>query len=610
MRAIALGTFTLLAAAASLSAHGGQYRGPTTSAGARDNVPVVGTWQGWWETRREPLMRERTAPTGPITGSDDLHLGVRRGEGAPSPLVVTDVDRRDRIVPALLAMLADSSSRDVQTACLIALAKLGLDAPKASLEDVLVPWLANDDMEVRETAALALGIGGRPTAAPLLLALLRDDAEGRKLVAAGSVPDRTRTFAVYALALVARRNGTTAMQQQAADAFWTLIKTPATGTRDLRVAAVLGLGALRDPARPEGKRLAWQTVEDLLAWLGRDLGAGEEFVQAQAPLAIARLLGRGDSPVHQRCKRVFVAMLTADSPRGNALLQSAAIALGVLSNPAETAADDAPVSAALRAAYARGAEPHVRLFAVEALARIGGDANRAWLMREYARGNKPMEKPWLAIALGMFAHERAVAGAVDDDIARLLFDELSAAGNEDLRAPLALGFGLTRDRSRGPQLEALLAARAENERSAGYLCTAVGLVGNPAAIPRLRELMETSVRRPFVMQAAAIALGQLGDGEVTARLVKKLTETESAASLVALAAAIGRIGDRRAVEPLLDVLGKKDVPALARAFAIAALGWIADKDPQPWNLPFAEDANFAVEVDTLSNGSTGILDIL
>jgi len=613
MRQLLLCASTVLLLAVPALAHGGQYRGPTTDGVARDNMPDPASWQGWWENNREPHLRRRTAPAKPVAPVTGVPSDAPGTADEPWPFRVTDLDLRDRIVPALLAALAETRSRDVQTACMIALAKIGRDGPGLTLESVLLPRLQRDDQEVRETAALALGIAGRPADAPHLLALLRDDADGRKLVGAALVPERVRAFATYGLALVARRSGEAALQQRAADAFWALLKVPASGAsaaRDLRVAAVLGLGAMHDPANSVGKRLAWQIVDDMLVWLGREQGPGEEFVQAQVPIAIARLLGRGDSATHQRCKRAFVKLLTASSPRGNPLLQSAAIALGAMALPAEQCADDAEVATALRDAYDRGAEANVLMFAVMALGRIGGDANRKWLLTAYANGNKLKEKPWLALALGVLAQGRALSGAVDAEVARLLLVELGAASGEDLRAALALAVGLARERSASPKVRAMLTERAENERTAGYLCTSLGLLGDPAAIPDLVAVIGRALRRPFVLQAAALACNQLGDDEIITRLVTMLGESESVVTLSGLANAIGRSRDRRAIEPLLALLAKKDLPQLGRAFAVAALGWLGDENPLPWNQPFAVDANFACQIDTLSNGTTGILDIL
>jgi hypothetical protein len=49
---------------------------------------------------------------------------------------------------------------------------------------------------------------------------------------------------------------------------------------------------------------------------------------------------------------------------------------------------------------------------------------------------------------------------------------------------------------------------------------------------------------------------------------------------------------------------------LARAFAGAALGSVGDKDTYPWNARISADTNYMATVDTLTNGATGVLDIL
>lgn len=600
----------LLAFSSSAFAHGGQYRGPTP-AGPRDTVPIPASWQAFWECNREPLVRVPTIPApAPDTGGDNYFLGARRA-GADLPAhAVTPIDRRDQIVPALLAAIASDRHRDLQTACLMALAKLGLDGDGVPLLPVLRERLARDDQEVRETAALALGLAGRAEALPLLQTLLEGKQAARELLGGAVVSERVRTFAVYGMALLARRLDESAMQQAIYQQLWALLQSREATSRDLRVAAVLGIGALRPNDSPGSKRLAWIAAEDLLGWLQKDLGAGEAFVQAQAPLAMARLLGRGDSTAHQRCKREFAAMLTASSRRHNPLLQSAAIALGAMTLPAEVSPEDAPHSAALRLAYERGYEEHVRMFAVMGLGRIGGTANRKWLLEAYAKGNKMVEKPWLAVALGLLAFDRAIAGAPDVEIGELLLKELEDASLEDLRAPLAIAVGLTRHRPGAVRLRAVLQARLDNERIAGYLCTSLGLLGDPGSVPLLAEILQASKRRPWVLQAAAMALHQLGDAEVTSRLVAMMANSDGAATLVAIASAIGRIGDRRAIAPLVVQLANKDQPTLTRAFTAAALGWVGDKERTAWNEIFAVDANFATGIDTLSNGTTGILDIL
>src|SRR5690606_25758543 len=147
------------------------------------------------------------------------------------------------------------------------------------------------------------------------------------------------------------------------------------------------------------------------------------------------------------------------------------IALGAMALPAERCADDAAASRALQHAYESGREEHVRMFSVMALARIGGEGNRAWLLQAYVRGNKTMEKPWLAVALGVHAAASADRGEVDEGIAKLLLAELEAASHEDMKTPLVIAVGLTRYRLAAPTVLAMLQAHSENERIAGYLCT-------------------------------------------------------------------------------------------------------------------------------------------
>tara|TARA_R110002094_G_scaffold174829_4_gene155507 strand:+ start:1434 stop:3359 length:1926 start_codon:yes stop_codon:yes gene_type:complete len=595
-----------------LPAHGGQYRQPTPGAGARDVVATPATWRTWWDGNKEGYLRRAIAQSNPVTtGSDDFYLGRRR----PGPVVdiqaVTREDRLSRIVPALAALMANESGRDVQSACLIALGKVGLDAPGIDLDALLSTRIDRANQEIREAAVLALGITGRTKPVARLLSLIRDEPAGRKLVGKSKVDVRVRTFATYGLALIARRSGDAKLQVKVYQVLSSLLYDTKQKSRDLRVAAVLGIGILRaDSSGSAGKMLAWRAVEDLLAWFEKDFGSGEEFLQGQAPISIARLLGRGTSRLHQRCKEVFVKELTKSSHRGNAILHGAAIALGMMSVSEAEHAEDAIVSQALRKAYGRGLEQHVRMFSVIALAQIGGKANRDWLMHAYPKGNKTMEKGWLAIALGVLSADSARRGSVDEQAAVMLLDELVTASHEDLRTPLAIAVGLTGHKPAAPALLRMLADRADNETFAAYLCTSLGLLGDAKSIPGLLKVLESSKRRPFVMQQCAIALGQLGDREISQRLVTMLGANDSVAVLASIAIAIARIGDRRTIDSLIQATKDKDMPTLGRAFAAAALGSVGDKDLLPWNHALSQNANYVDAVDTLTNGSTGVLDIL
>ena len=622
-------------------AHGGQYRGPGTPVvppvggpggdtprtggpggptAPSPGTPMTGAgpgisddtgWQVWWELNKDPFVQQdTTSQIGAATGSDDFYLGRRRAEAAVDRLLPTPAELTDRVVPALVALLESESHRDVQTACLMALGKIGLDGPGVELEKVLSARLARDDQEVRETAALALGASGRRAALPILLALVGDAPEGRRLCERDKVGERTRAFAAYGLGLLALHSDALAEKQTVHDALVGLLRDPEVKSRDLRTAAINGLGLLCDPSQAAHKRLAWLTVDELLAWYQLDLGRGDELVQAHAPVAIGRLLGRGSSQLHQRCKQHFLSVLGASNRRSNAILQSAVLALGMLSLTAAEHGDDLAVAKGLQACWEKGVDRQARYFAVMAMGRIGGAANRAWLLETYRRAGKSIERPWLAMALGLIAAQGLARGEVDAALAELLLDDLPDAPKPYAQSALAIAVGLTGHSASAPTMQRLLGESEHDETSAGYFCVGLAMLGDRAAVTLLTDILERSRRRPFLLLQAAVGLGRLGDRAANDRLLAMLKESESIAVLAAAANAIGQIGDRRAIEPLLALMRDESLSKLARAFVAAALGGIGARSPLPWNLPLSRDSNYATVTDTLANGSTGVLDIL
>ncbi|MBL8737412.1 MAG: HEAT repeat domain-containing protein [Planctomycetes bacterium] len=636
VRAGANAALVLATTALSLSAHGGQYRGPGAPgpgvpgipgrpAPGMPTMPGPGTpttgsvavssdetsWQVWWEFNKDEFLQVGgIAELLATTGDDDFYIGPGRTGQPVDTLQPTTADVRDRIVPALAQLLERDNNRDVQSACAIALGKLGADAPGFDLEKALAALLARSDQEVRESAVLALGIAGRDASLPLLVALLRDQPAGRKAVGREQVGDRTRAFAAYGLGLMARQSADPARKTEVRDALLATLQDKAVDQRDLRVAIVNGLGVLvADPDASAHKRLAWETAEWLEEFFRRDLGRGEEAVQAQAAVAIGRLLGRGDSQVHLRMKETFVAELDARKRRGNAIQQAAVLALGMLCQSRERTSRDGPFSDALQQFHGKGVDQLARHLAGIALGRIGGETNRAWLLEAFARGNRYIERPWLALALGLQAAQAARTGTPDEALARLLLGELDSA-KSDAAAALAVAIGLTGRRSAVPALLRQLRTYEADEVVAGYTAVGLALLGDPSTASTLTAVMERSKRRPFLLQQSAIALGRVGDRQATERLLAMLRNENGTAVLAAVASAIGQIGDRRAIDRLIELTRDAEVTKLGRAFVAAALGGVGDRRIVPWNEPLSRDSRYGEPVDTLTNGSTGVLDIL
>jgi hypothetical protein len=162
------------------------------------------------------------------------------------------------------------------------------------------------------------------------------------------------------------------------------------------------------------------------------------------------------------------------------------------------------------------------------------------------------------------------------------------------------------------ELEALLARYKQRDEFAGYLCVSLALMGSNRSMDTIRSVVNMAIRRPALLQQAAIALGKLGDKSVTTDLQQMLHDNNhnNVAKLSAIASALGYIGDKRTIDPLVKLLHNESITPLSRAFAAVALGGVADKEPLPWNSKISVDMNYRAAVETLTNHVSGILDIL
>tara|TARA_R110002094_G_scaffold104568_1_gene103891 strand:+ start:2472 stop:3179 length:708 start_codon:yes stop_codon:yes gene_type:complete len=211
--------FCVALLAASLNAHGGQYRGPgdvvppggggrtgrpsgpttggpagpTTGGPAGPSAPApagpatggppgpggnapggpstggrgtrIGSdltrWAFWWEFNKDPFIRLKEAiqEGRPETGSDEFYLGSTRKK-VTARHIPTKEDKLD-ILATLRRVLQSTNNKDIISACMIAMAKVGMDHPNFKLKDVFKPYLKSKNQEIRETAAISLGIAAQ-----------------------------------------------------------------------------------------------------------------------------------------------------------------------------------------------------------------------------------------------------------------------------------------------------------------------------------------------------------------------------------------------------------------------------------------------------------------
>ncbi|MCA8964138.1 MAG: hypothetical protein H6838_17085 [Planctomycetes bacterium] len=585
-------------------------------------------WDIWWEMNKNPYLRLREAVhRGPVqTGDDDYWLGPGRRHVAQDLLAPTQQQILDEILPALKKAMDSTSQRDITSSCMVAMAKIGQNHPTFRLVDVFAPRLRENDQEVRETAALALGIAGiaGQEELDLLIGLANDDAVGKR-ASGGQVNDRTRAFALYGLGLVSHATSNSQVKRKAFAALRGVLADDSVGNRNVKVAAILGMSLLNlDPAASDDQAILAEALGALEDYYQLELGPGQQLIQAHCPTAIVRLIGR-DHARADYFKELFAADLQGKGKRKRSshdIARSCALALGQMAKPCEDKDDaahpDNRYSRLLLDTYFDHRDQQTRYFALLALGQIGGELNRQRLLREFDKGSKSLEKPWAALALGVFTfakHERQLVAqepiAAESEIGATLHRCFKEGKDPNLRAALAVALGLTRTTAAAPDLRQMLIAAQHQEQLAGYLCIGLALMKDHASVPLIRTIITNSGRRSTLLQQAAIALGKLGDKQVADQLQAMLCDGEpNLAKLAAVASALGFIGDRRTVKPLLKMLFDDQLGALSRAFAAVALGGVADRELLPWNTKISRNLNYRAAVETLTNQQSGLLDIL
>jgi len=626
-----------------------------TTAGL-DSGPDTTQWQYWWGFNKEPYLdlKAHVHAGLPLTGSDDFFLGAGQREFsrdtmAPSPVVV-----RERIAPALLRALREERSTDILDACLIAVAKIGEERDEggtAPLAAAIRPFQADAKVQLSETAAVALGILADDSKenVELLRALLEDRSAGllreHGIAMGGAVPTRTRAFAAFGLGLI----GNTARDEMRARIVEALIgflegdaRTQASA--DVAVACLTSLGLTPLPVdlaagpvdvsdgwtRPEVVVSLADQVRYLMSFYEDRDGRGF-LVRAHVPTAVGRLLAAApdDSWLRDAVIARFVADLDEFSGEAREVQQSCVQALGQLAD-----CDDDPGDVRIRAALmaiADGslADQQARNYALIALGRAGGRAGhgagdpfaalagparanpRSFLIGKLARA-KSAARPWAALALAVLERSRIDAGRQPSaDVRAALRTALKDARSPVEIGGLAVAVGIAQDAAAGEVLRAQLKRTADDE-ARGFCALALGLVGDQAAVQSIEELIAKAKYRPHLLKAGAIGLGLLGDKAIVPELVSMLEQASALSAQAAIASALGFIGDERSVDPLIALLADEAKTDLARGFAAAALGIVADKERLPWNTKIAVGVNYTANTATLTlpQNGTGILDLL
>src|SRR5262249_8503101 len=136
-------------------------KGPTTPRGIHIEDDAT-SWEFWWELNKDPYIGLKEAVRMGLVQSGSDEDWLRRARfAARDSLRPSDQEIQDHVLPALKKALDSTVNRDIASACMVAMAKIGKDHPDFTLFDkVFAKYLPSNDQEVREVAALAIGIAG------------------------------------------------------------------------------------------------------------------------------------------------------------------------------------------------------------------------------------------------------------------------------------------------------------------------------------------------------------------------------------------------------------------------------------------------------------------
>ena len=457
------------------------------------------------------------------------------------------------VVPDLARLLDDPEVRDAATAAIQQITRNQEDAliealtsADPAIRAAVLPvahtlraaaavrlLLGDDDPEIRADACQVLARIGDTAAVPLLFAALGDanPSVGHAAVAAIQslgVPDTAGR------AIAALREG-----------------TPVVRRHTLRIIAYMGFAEAFEPVLE-----AVDDPDPRIAELA--VGALGAMVDPRVDPAFARLAG-------DRRERVRAATMRAAGHRGDAG------ALGVLEiGLADAAAwvryyacqglgrigDGAPPTAALVIGRLSDPTPHVRIAAIEALARIATPV--AWHALCAAIRSTDLDEQRAALA-SMALRPR------DEALAFLLEGARSPDGATRLIALSGL--------ARRPEADAVaaLAAAASGEDPA-LREAALSLLGDRDDPPATAALIELGLAMSLDHPVHS-TLSRPGPARVHAITVRLAAADDRAAAI--LVAALARMGDELATAALFDALASGN-PAVRRVAAAALVGIGAD----------------------------------
>ena len=544
-------TLAILLLTAAAWAHGGSFRGPGGGVppGGLPTQPqkpartgnVTHIWQTWWSYNQFNVLdfrRRQKERRAPVTG---------KGQEDPDAWRLA---LRKRLVPVMTEALKDSD-KEVRTAAAIALGKFREKGTIPALQK-----LAREDnlKEVREAAVQGLALMGASELHDYFASIVADQGEQLRL----------RGFALMGLGRINDKKS----RQYLLDFFdrtqkraRTLIPKSTGDRRQFLISVLIALQMSGDKAL--GKTFMEFCKDKRL----------DEDVRAYALNCVGKV-----KAVDQHAEALDILK----RERSDQIRRSAAVIIGVLG-----ARKDQKSAEALARALSKDKDKIVRHYAAISLGQIGGEFAYKKLKRHWPYANKEA-RGFFLLGFGLTRHP---------DAASVLLKEMDGAADANQAGAAALALGLLGARAHAP------AVRKRLESSKAWVlqqttALALGMVGDEGSAETVKNLLIKERQSPIRM-SAAVAYALLRQHSAVKLFADLMRDSNTVVVRNTMAQILGYLASASAAELLLEVYEDTKLQRQTRAYALVALGTLADTSDFPIFPSLAFDTNYFVRCDPL-----------
>lgn len=570
----------------------------------------------WWGYNKAPYLMLKGAIYHSIS-TDNPIMMLGRGAGNTGDNM-HDIRGmvRSTILPTLLWVMDAKNDlhADIESAAYIGLGKVATEPLHIDLLKQGLALKQKKPVMVQEAAALAFGLLRRSKEAEQFTGTELDRVRAYlfEVFENRDYGNRVRGFAALSIGLLGDQpsgkagEGTAGTGAATTARLFELLQQ-GYGSEELSVALLMAIGMQDTRSIDAGQR-------DLLRQMvlrGRiQRQEASALLRAYATHTLGRIGTQKDIQVLQRAMRL----------RGGSddrITRSAAIGLGELSRLVSGADRIDLAKGLLDILGRRTRDASTRHFAYISLGYAIRDDVRARradviehtkaadVLLEAASKGKRGDRNYAGLALAIVAREIGERPPLDayGDLRSEVFEVLGAGlqskrfGKRE-RANFAVALGVAGARSHANALLELVRDKDESHELRGYAALALGLLrdNRTSVIKAVRAALEDRRSEEMRIQCAT-ALGLLHDREAVPLLLEELEQSRSLSAKAQVVLALARIGDERAVNPLVAIVRSEREQMYTRAVSCAALGIVGDLEPVPSLSRISVNVNYRASTD-------------